>query len=125
MSDADDVGIAAKVEEEMRRKDDSFLRKIAVSVASATIIQVFISIYFAGTLSNQVSNNTKAIEALAKRSESQESMAVTLERVKTLVEGLVISAAKSEDRLSAVAAEQQSRTAIIKRTEEYLNTHRN
>lgn len=111
----DESMLASKVEEEMRRMDDSFLRKIAIGVVSAVVVQFFFSIYFAGTLSNQVGNNTKAIEIFAERLKSQDATAVALEKVKTLVEVMALDKAKNDLKFETIVAEQQRLAINVER----------
>lgn len=100
---------------ELRRMDDSFLRKIAIGVISAVVVQFLFSVYFAGTLSNQVGNNTKAIEIFSDRLKSQDVTAVALEKVKTLVDVMVSNNAKIEIKFDAIIAEQQRLALTIER----------
>lgn len=107
-------------EEEHYREDDSFLRKIAIGVLVAVIIQAGGLIYMLGTLTNQVSNNTKSITAMMAILEKQEEGGKSLIRVMTLVEGLTTSVNRVADRLENVATEQNRRALIIDRADRYM-----
>lgn len=108
---------------EMRRKDDTILMKIAVGLSIAMFTQVGFSIYYAGSLANQVSNNTKAIEIIAKRMEMQDATATSLARVEVMIESLTSNLNRIADKVEGVTVEQQRRTPVIDRADRYLRKH--
>lgn len=112
--------IAEEIDKEFRRKDDSFLRNIVIGVITALVVQLLGFIYFAGMLSNQVDNHTKAIEAILVDVASKDSTVIALERVKTVVEGLAYSTGKLSDKLDLVASEQLRRNLIIDQLQSQL-----
>lgn len=105
--------IEAEIGKEFRRRDDSFIRNIAVGVISAFIVQIGAFIYFAGTLANQVEHNTKSIDFILNVLAAKDSTPLSVERLKTLVEGLAVSTTKLAEKLDSVASEQQRRRIII------------
>ena len=107
-------------EEDHHRADDSLLRKVAVGVLIAIVIQSGSGIYMFGTLSNQVANNTKSITAAMDMLEKQSAASNSLIRVVTLVEGLTTSVNRVADRLELVATEQNRRALIIDRADRYM-----
>ena len=110
-------------EKEHYRKDDSVLRKVAVGVMISIIVQAVGLIYMLGSLTNQVSNNTKAISSMAEMLEKQNASTNALVRVEVLVEGLTISVNRLADRLETVATEQNRRALIIDRADRYMEKH--
>jgi hypothetical protein len=107
-------------EKDHYRKDDSMLRKIAIGVLVAILVQAVGWVYMLGSLTNQVANNTKAISAMTVIIEKQGEASVSLVRVMTLVEGLTISVNRVADRLENVATEQNRRALIIDRADRYM-----
>ena len=105
------------------RADDSILRKVAVGILIALIVQAGGWIYMLGSLTNQVENNTKAITAAMSLIEKQSQTNTTIVRVMTLVEGLTSSVNRVADRLESVATEQNRRALIIDRADRYMESH--
>lgn len=109
------------------RKDDSFMRKMVGAVFVAMIGQGIFSIYYAGQLTNQVSNNTKAIAHFAENQDNQNGLAIQLAEIKTTVNLLVATVDRAtdkldivstkqslfSDKLSSVAEEQKKRTDLV------------
>ena len=114
--------MSGTTEEEVRRKDDSFMRKIAVGVTTAIIMQAGFSVYFAGSLSNQVANNTKALALVAQKLQSQEQLNIALSRVETLISGLSSTTQRLIIKVDAMDREQQRRTSIVDRADEYMRS---
>lgn len=108
-------------EEEVRRKDDSFMRKIAVGVTVAIVMQAGFSIYFAGALSNQVGNNTKALSLVAKKLEAQEHISVAISRVETQISGLSTTIERMMLKVETIDREQQRRTNIVERADSFMS----
>lgn len=112
---------------EYHRKDDSLLRKVLVGVFILMVGQGGTTIYFAGQLTNQVSNNTKAIAKFAENQESQQTLAIQLAEINVTVKNLSdnvdkasikldavsINQALFSNKLSEVAEEQKRRTELV------------
>ena len=109
-----------QTEDDMRRKDDSFMRKIAVGVTIAITIQAGFSIYYAGSLANQVTNNTKALEMMATKMDTQLQTSSSIARVEVLVESLNSVMERLSGSLEKVQTEQQRRLQIVDRADRYL-----
>lgn len=66
---------------EFRRKDDAFIRRVAVVVLSAVIVQAFVAIYFAGAVVHQVNANTNALLKFQDLDRRLTRMEVSLENI--------------------------------------------
>lgn len=106
--------------EETRRADDSLLRKVAVGILITFFVQAGGWVYMLGSLTNQVENNTKTIEAIMGIVEKQGDANTSMIRVETLVEGLTTLINRLSDRLETVANEQNRRALIIDRADRYM-----
>lgn len=98
-----------------KRVDDKFMRNLIIALVSVIIAQGISYVYLVGTVSNQVSNNTADIKELKR-------MHSTLISIDTQVRTLSSNMIKISDTMTSIAYEQQRRTPIINRAEEYLNS---
>lgn len=108
-------------EEDVRRKDDSIMRKIAVGVTVAIVMQAGFSIYYAGSLSNQVANNTKALALVAEKQHNQEKISVAISRVETQIAGLSTTIERMMLKVETIDREQQRRTNIVERADSFMS----
>lgn len=95
------------------RKDDSVLRKSVIAVVIALAVQAVSVIYFMGQLTNQVSNNTRAIQELAKGQEIQHGSIASIARLDATVSLMVSRMDRLADKLDFVADEQKARTSRV------------
>lgn len=91
---------------EYHRKDDGFLRKMVAGVFIALIVQGVFSVYYAGQLTNQVSNNTAAITKFSESQKNTNNLEIQLAEIRTIVGILVTNVEKASEKLDTVSANQ-------------------
>lgn len=105
---------------EVKRKDDSFFRKVGVGLTAGLLLQAGVTIFSYGILSNQVANNTKAITAFAAKNEQQNQINISLGKLEVLLNTMNIQMQAFSTKLDYVAGEQQRRSPIIENMSEYM-----